>query len=144
MYEAKTKPTGAGVAGYLAAIEDDERRKDCKALASLMKRATSCAAKMWGTSIVGFDSYHYEYASGHAGDSCVVGFSSRKGDISVYLLGGYEDAETKRLLAKLGRHKTGKACLYIRRLADVQLPVLEELVARSVAATRRRWARKEP
>ena len=139
MYEAKTKPTRASVASYLNAIEDAERRKDCKALASLMKRVTGCAAKMWGADIVGFDSYHYKYPSGHEGDSCVVGFSSRKGDISVYLLGGYDDPETKKLLAELGKHKTGRACLYIRRLADVELPVLERLVARSVADTRRRY-----
>lgn len=141
MYEAKTKPTEASVSSYLAAIEDEERRRDCEALVSLMERVTGCAPKMWGTSIVGFDSYHYKYASGHEGDACVVGFSSRKGDISVYLLPGYEDAETKRLLAELGKHKTGKACLYIKRLADVQLIVLEELVKRSGAETRRRYGK---
>lgn len=142
-YEAKTKPTGASVASYLAAIEDDERRKDCKTLVALMKRVTSCPAKMWGESIVGFDRYHYRYDSGHEGDCCVVGFSSRKGDISVYLLAGYEDAETRKLLAALGRHKTGKSCLYLRRLADVKLDVLERLVERSVVETRRRWPKSE-
>ncbi len=138
MYEAKTKPTAASVAAYLDAIDDDARRQDCKALVALMKRVTGNAPRMWGASIVGFGSYHYRYASGHEGDSCVVGFSSRKGDISVYLLAGYEDAGTKDLLSRLGKHRTGKACLYIKRLADVQLPVLEQLVARSVAETRRR------
>jgi hypothetical protein len=85
MYEAKTKPTDLSVAEYLEAIDDASRRQDCKELASLMRRVTGCEPKMWGSSIVGFDSYHYKYASGHEGDSCVVGFSSRKGDISVYL-----------------------------------------------------------
>lgn len=139
MYEAKTKATGGSVPAYLAAIEDDERRKDCKALAAMMKRVTGCRPKMWGESIVGFDGYHYKYASGHEGDCCVVGFSSRKGDISLYLLAGYDDAATQQLLARLGRHKTGKACLYIRRLSDVELPVLEQLIEHSVADTRRRF-----
>lgn len=143
MYEAKTRPTEAGVSSYLDAIEGDERRQDCRTLTALMERVTGCAPRMWGASIVGFDTYHYKYASGHEGDSCVAGFSSRKGDISVYLLAGYEDAETKELLAQLGKHKTGKACLYIKRLADVQLPVLERLVTRSVAETRRRYPREQ-
>jgi hypothetical protein len=143
VYEAKTKPTGASVSAYLAAIADDERRKDCKALVALMKRVTGCPAAMWGPSIVGFDTYHYKYASGHEGDACVVGFSSRKGDISVYVMPGSDDAEAKKLLAKLGRHKMAKACLYIRRLADVDLAVLEQIVARSVAATRRRYPKTQ-
>lgn len=139
MNEAKTKPTEVSVASYLAAIEDDERRKDCKTLSTLMKRVTGCPARMWGESIVGFDGYHYKYASGHEGDCCVVGYSSRKGDISLYLLSGYDDPDTKKLLARLGKHKTGKACLYIRRLSDVELPVLEQLIERSVEETRRRY-----
>ena len=139
MYEAKTKPTNLSVEAYLSAIEDETRRKDCEELVSLMKRVTGCSPTMWGTSIVGFDSYHYRYASGHEGESCVVGFSSRKGDISVYLLGGYESPETQELLARLGKHKIGKACLYIKRLSDIQLPVLERLVINSVAETRLRY-----
>lgn len=139
MYEAKTKPTAASVTGFIAAIADEERRKDCRTIVTLMKRATGCPPKLWGPSIVGFDRYHYTYASGHSGESCVVGFSPRKGDLSIYLLAGYQDAATKRLLAKLGRHRTGKACLYIRRLADVDLAVLERLIVRSVADTRRRY-----
>ena len=137
MAEAKTKPTGLSVTAYLDAIEDEARRQDCKELAALMKRVTGCAPCMWGTSIVGFDSYHYKYESGHEGDSCVVGFSSRKGDISVYLPAGYDGAEA--LLSQLGKHKIGKACLYIKHLSDVQLPVLEQLVARSMAETKRRY-----
>ena len=105
----------------------------------LMKRVTGCPPKMWGTGIVGFDRYHYTYASGHEGDSCVVGFSSRKGDISVYLVAGYDGAEARELLAQLGKHKIGKACLYVKRLSDIQLPVLERLVMISVAETRRRY-----
>jgi hypothetical protein len=138
MYEAKTKPTAVSVESYLAAIADDVRREDCRALSDLMQRLSGCAPTMWGTSIVGFGQYHYKYASGHEGDSCLIGFSSRKGDISVYLLAGYETDETRALLAQLGRHKIGKACLYLRRLSDVQLPVLEQLMARSIAAAKSR------
>lgn len=136
MYEAKTKITEVSVARFLDAVADEERRRDCQTLVTLMSRVTGCPPRMWGSSIVGFDRYQYRYASGHQGESCVVGFSPRKGDLSVYLLAGYEAPETQALLARLGKHKVGKACLYLKRLADVQLPVLEELVARSVAETR--------
>jgi hypothetical protein len=134
--DLKTKPTRRSVEAYLDAIEDASRRQDCRQLAKLMVRVTGCQPVMWGTSIVGFDSYHYKYASGREGDWCVVGFSSRKGDISIYLMSGFEGLES--LLAALGRHKLGKACLYVRRLADIDMPVLEQLVAASAAQTRRR------
>jgi Domain of unknown function (DU1801) len=137
MYEAKTKPTEVSFESYLAGIEDEERRGDCKGLAALMKRVTGCKPKMWGTSIVGFGSYHYKYESGHEGDCCIAGFSSRKGDISIYLVSGY-GTEAKELLSRLGKHKTGKGCLYIKRLSEVQLPILERLVALSVAEATRR------
>jgi hypothetical protein len=137
MAEAKTQPTAQSVASYLDTIDEDVRRKDCKTLATLMKRITGCAPTMWGTSIVGFDRYHYQYASGHEGDSCIVGFSARKGPISVYMSAGYDGAEA--LLAQLGKHKIGKACLYINKLADVKLPVLEQLLVRAVAETKRRY-----
>lgn len=139
MYEAKTKPTTVSVDSYLAAIADNTRREDCQVLTALMQRLSGHEPTMWGTSIVGFGQYHYKYASGHEGDSCLIGYSSRKGDISVYLLAGYESKETGALLAQLGRHKVGKACLYIRRLSDVQLPILEQLIARSIAATKARY-----
>ena len=127
MAENKTKPTGASVQSYLAAIDDDTRRKDCEALTKLMARATKNPAKMWGSSIVGFGSYHYKYESGREGDSCLVGFSSRKGEISVYGLNAALDA--RELLARLGRHRAGKGCVYIKTLADVDLTVLARLVA---------------
>jgi Domain of unknown function (DU1801) len=136
MAEAKTKPTTASVKAYLDAIENDERRKDCKTLVTMMKRVTGCAPKMWGTSIVGFGTYHYKYASGHEGDSCLVGFAPRASAISVYLYPG--EKGTAALFKALGPHKFGKACLYLKRLADIQLPVLEQLVALSVAETKRR------
>ncbi len=137
MTEAKTKPTRASVQAHLDAIEDPERRHDCMALAKMMKRICKADAQMWGPSIVGFGTYHYQYASGHEGDACVTGFASRKGDISIYIVSGFEGRES--LLAKLGKHKTGKSCLYVRRLADIQLPVLEKLIEASVADIKRRY-----
>lgn len=139
MYEAKTKQTGTSFTSYLAAIDDPERRKDCKALAAIMKRVTGCAPRVWGTSIVGFDRYHYRYPSGHEGDSCIVGFASRRDAISLYLMPGFETPETQALLARLGRHKAGKGCLYVKRLADIDVAVLEELVTRSVEDIRKRY-----
>ncbi len=132
----KTNATAAPVAAYLAAIADPTRRADCAALVAIMEAATGCPATMWGAGIVGFDSYHYVYDSGREGDMCVVGFSSRKGDISVYLTADFPGRDA--LLAKLGRHKMAKACLYLRTLADVDRAVLEKLVAGAVAERRRR------
>jgi hypothetical protein len=139
MYEAKTKPTKQTVASYLKAIEDDSRRKDCKTLSALMKKVTGITPKMWGTSIVGFGSFHYKYASGHEGDTCMVGFSNRKSDITIYLWTGYDNPQVKAMLAELGPHKTGKACLYLKRLDGIQLPVLEKLMRYSIAEARRRF-----
>jgi hypothetical protein len=130
MAENKTKPTTASVEEYLAAIVDESRRKDCQDLAKLMTKISKQKPKMWGTSIVGFGSYHYKYESGREGDSCLVGFSSRKGDISLYLRAS--SAAQAKLLAKLGRHKKGGGCLYIRKLADVDSKVLEQMVAQSI------------
>ena len=127
----KTKATDAAVDDYFAGIDDEARRKDCVALARLMTKATKHPPKMWGAGIVGFGSYHYKYESGREGDSCLVGFSSRKSDIAVYLVGSFLGRE--ELLAKLGKHKTAKACLYVRKLSDVDLSVLEQLVVASVA-----------
>jgi hypothetical protein len=132
----KTVVSAAPVAAYLAAIADPVRRADCEALVAIMSAATGCPPAMWGAGIVGFDSYHYVYDSGREGDMCVVGFSSRKGDISVYLTADFPGRDA--LLAKLGRHKMAKACLYLRTLADVDRAVLAKLVAGSVAERRRR------
>jgi hypothetical protein len=135
MAKNKTKETDASVDRYLAAIKDEARRKDCEALAKLMARATKHPPKMWGSSIVGFGSYHYKYESGREGDICLVGFSSRKGDISLYGLNAAPSHET--LIPKLGKHKTGKGCLYVRSLGDIDLEVLEKLVADAAAAKKR-------
>ena len=133
----KTTPTDISAASYLAAVDDPARRADCAVLVELMSRATGAPAVMWGAGIVGFGSYHYRYESGREGDFCTVGFASRKGDISLYLMDGFEGKEA--LLGRLGRHKTGKACLYLRKLADVDLGVLDELIKGSVAATQARY-----
>lgn len=131
MAENKTKATDASADAYFAAIEDEARREDCEALARLMAKVTKERPKMWGTSVVGFGSYHYRYESGREGDSCLVGFSSRKGDIAVYGMGSAPGGEA--LLARLGKHKMGKGCLYIRRLGDIDLDVLGQLVRAAFA-----------
>ncbi len=122
---------------YLSAIADEGRRKDCEALARLMTRATKQKPKMWGTSIVGFGSYHYRYESGREGDSCLTGFSSRKHAISVYLA-AYSPGQ-KELLSKLGKHKMGKGCLYIRQLSDVDPKILEQVIVGAVVENTRRY-----
>lgn len=138
----KTTPTDASVDAYLAAIADEGRRRDCAVLVDLMGRVTGAPAVMWGAGIVGFGSYHYRYESGREGDAPLAGFSSRKSDLSIYLMAGVEQEQAR--LAQLGRHKTGKSCLYLRRLADIDLAVLEELIAGSAEAMRRRYGGASP
>ncbi len=132
MAENKTKQTQASVDDYLDAIADEDRRKDCKALIKLIVKATKMKPKMWGTAIVGFGVLKYKYESGREGETCLVGFSSRKGDSSIYGTGSAPKREA--LLAKLGKHKTGKGCLYIRKLADIDASFLERLIVASVKA----------
>jgi hypothetical protein len=133
----KTVDTDASVEDYLAAIADEARRDDCRALVQLMSGVTKRPPRMWGVAIVGFGSYRYRYESGREGDAPLVGFAARKGDISVYLVAGFEGQQA--LLARLGRHRMGKACLYVRRLSDLDMRVLEQLVAGSVAEVGRRY-----
>jgi hypothetical protein len=139
----KTQPTKVDVESYIARIPDEARRRDCGLLVDLMRKATGCAPKMWGPSIVGFDEYHYRYESGREGDSSVVGFSSGSAHLSLYLLEGFDSDEAKALLSRLGKHKTAKVCLYIKRLADVDLTVLERLVVLSVEGTRLRYPKAQ-
>lgn len=136
MAEQKTQPTQASVKAFLdRSAPDQERRADCETLIRIMKKATGEPPRMWGPTIVGFGTYHYRYASGHEGDSCLVGFSPRKGDLSIYVMG--MGPERDALLTRLGKHRMGKACLYVRRLSDIDLEVLERLVAVSVKELRR-------
>jgi hypothetical protein len=130
MSELKTIKNDASVAGFLDAVENETRRKDAFALLKLMKEVTGEEPAMWGPSIVGFGSYHYTYASGREGDWPIVGFSPRKRNLTLYIMDGFD--EYGSLLAKLGKHTTGKACLYINKLADVDMDVLRELVKKSV------------
>ncbi|MBY0491618.1 MAG: DUF1801 domain-containing protein [Gemmatimonadaceae bacterium] len=138
MAENKTKATKGSVASYLAAIKQETRRADCERLAALMSKATGEPATMWGTAIVGFGSYHYVYDSGREGDSCLVGFSSRATEIALYL--SSEFPKRDELLAKLGKHKTAKACVYVKTLADVDEKVLAQMVKASYAYTKKKWA----
>ena len=140
MAELKTKQTEQSVDAYIDAIADDVRRQDCRALIELMSKATAAAPRMWGTSMVGFGSYHYKYDSGHEGDAMLTGFASRKPDLTLYVMPGFEGHEHEPLLARLGKHKAGKGCLYVKRLADVDLAVLTELVTLSVQKIRRRYS----
>ena len=133
----KTKPTEVSAESHIAAIENEGQRKDARTLVALLRRVTRREPKMWGPSIVGFGSYHYKYATGHEGDSAITGFAVRGSELVVYIAQGFEGRDV--LLAKLGKHRTGKVCVYIRRLADVDLTVLETLVARSIADTKRRY-----
>ena len=133
----KTKPTEVSAESHIAAIANEEQRNDARSLVALMRRATRQEPRMWGPTIVGFGSYHYKYASGHEGDSALTGFAARGRDLVVYIAPDFEGRDD--LLAKLGEHKTGKICVYIRRLANVDLKVLEKLVARSVAETKSRY-----
>lgn len=137
MAENKTKQTEASVDEYIAAIEDETRRSDCKTLIKMMSGITKQPPKMWGSSIVGFGSYHYKYESGREGDMCLTGFSSRKGDISVYLVAS--GANQEQLLSRLGKHRMGKACLYIRRLDLIDDKVLRQLIEESKAEVLRRY-----
>lgn len=132
MAELKTRRTGASVGEFLATLADEGRRQDCRVLLELMTRLSGRPAEMWGASIVGFGDYHFRYASGREGDWVAVGFAPRKREISIYLMPGLEGREA--LLAELGKHRTGVGCLYVKRLADVDLAVLEQLVAASLAA----------
>ena len=135
MAENKTKATKSSVNGYLGAIKDPARRKDCEALAKLMTKATKQPPVMWGPSIVGFGSYHYKYESGREGDSCLTGFSSRAGDITIYVSAEFPKREA--LLAKLGKHKADGGCLYIKSMSDVDPKILEQLVAAGAAARKK-------
>jgi hypothetical protein len=137
MVELKTKQTQASVEAYLDAIEDPRRRADCAAISALMKKVTKFEPRMWGPGIVGFGSYHYRYETGHEGDACLAGFSSRKTEIVLYIADGFESRE--KLLQELGKHRTGKVCLYIKRLSDIDEGVLEKLVKASVAEMRRKY-----
>lgn len=135
MSNLKTVPTESSVERLIEGVEDPARRGDCRTLLEMMSRVTGEPPRMWGPGMVGFGSYHYRYASGREGDWFLTGFAPRKADLTVYVMAGF--ARYEALLSRLGKHRTGKSCLYIKRLSDVSATVLEELVGESVETMRR-------
>jgi len=137
MAKNKTRPTRASVTAFMAAIRDPGMRADAKKVAAMMRRATGERARMWGPSIVGYGKYHYRYESGREGDFMITGFSPRKQALTIYIMPGF--SRFRDLMAKLGKYKTGKSCLYIKRLADVDETVLERLIGESVSYMRAQY-----
>jgi Domain of unknown function (DU1801) len=134
----KTAPTPVDPHDFIGRVDDERKRKDSEELITMMQKVTGESAKMWGPSIVGFGTFKYKYESGREGEICLTGFSPRKPSLVLYLGEVLEDAE---LMARLGKHKTGKGCLYIKKLDDVDRKVLKELVTKAVAMTRKRMAK---
>jgi Domain of unknown function (DU1801) len=137
MAENKTKPTSASVMDFLHGIADKERLQDCLTLVALMQSVSGEQAVLWGSSIIGFGKYRYKYASGREGEHCPIGFSPRKNDLTIYMISGYEDSAEE--LAKLGKHKIGKSCLYIKRLSDIDMNVLEQMLRESLRRTKEQY-----
>jgi len=138
MAEPKTKPTDASVKSFIDSIEDEQKRKDCRTVQRIMKKATGARPKMWGASMVGYGQYHYKYASGREGDSFITGFSPRKQNLTLYIMSGF--SKYNGLMRKLGNHKTGKTCLYIKRLDDIDINVLTELVEASIQHVKKSYS----
>ncbi len=129
MAELKTKLNKASVEKFLNGVKDEKKREDCFKVLDLMKKITKEEPKMWGTSIIGFGSYHYKYESGHEGDMCIAGFSPRKQALTIYIVPDL--LKYQNLMSKLGKYKTGLSCLYIKKLEDVDTKVLKELISES-------------
>jgi len=138
MAELKTRKNDASVSRFIAAVENPARRKDCQELVDLMTGITGSQARMWGSSIVGFGEYHYVYESGREGDWFACGFSPRKTALTLYIMSGFREHDA--LMKKLGKYKTGKSCLYLKSLDDIDRDVLRQLVARSVEYIRQKYA----
>lgn len=136
MAELKTKATGASVDEYIASRANEEQKADCKSLMAMLKRVTKEKPQMWGPSIVGYGLYRYTYESGRTGEMCRTGFAIRGRELVVYLVGAGGGQEA--LLEQLGKHRMGKSCLYIKRLADIDMKVLEQLVVGSLAQLKAR------
>ena len=133
----KTKPTAMSVRGFIDSVENETRRRDANTVLALMKKVTGETPKMWGPTIIGFGEYHYVYESGREGDMLNVGFSPRKANMVLYVMGSIPDDDP--LVAKLGKHKTGKACLYINKLDDIDLKTLEKMIKKSYLATKKKY-----
>ncbi|TSB45531.1 DUF1801 domain-containing protein [Alkalicoccobacillus porphyridii] len=141
MYEQKTKQTDASVIEFIEQVDHPKKREDAYRLLDLFTETSGYEAKMWGPSIIGFGHYHYRYDSGHEGDAPLVGFSPRKAKISLYFATG--DTEREQLLATLGKHTSGKACVYINKLADVDEDVLKKLIQQSILFLQERYPTKK-
>ena len=137
MAENKTKETALSVTTYLSSIEPEQKRKDAKTIAAIMRKASGERAKMWGAAIVGYGRYHYKYDSGREGDFMRVGFSARKQNISVYVVPGFTGFAS--LLKKLGKHKVGSSCLYINKLADIDVDVLTQIIDKSLKIMHKKY-----
>ena len=137
MAELKTKETEASVEAFLASVENDRRREDARAVTALMQNVTGLRPKMWGPSIIGFGQYHYKYDSGHEGDMCMIGLSPRKQNLVLYIMPGFKGQEA--MLKRLGKHKTGKSCLYLNKLAEVDQDVLEAMIREAFDFMRQRY-----
>jgi len=137
MYDLKTKPTDSSVTAFLDSIADETRRNDCYKIAEIIKDASGFDAKMWGTAIIGFGRYHYKYESGHEGDMCMIGFSPRKSNITVYMFAYVVQNES--LTKYLGKFKTGKGCLYINKLSDINPDVFKDMVVKSIEKTKENY-----
>jgi hypothetical protein len=135
--DLKTRPNDQDVEHFLNSIADARQRQDCLAIAALVREVTGAEPRMWGEKIVGFGSYHYRYASGREGDAPLIGFSPRKQNLTLYLFYGFD--QDRELMQRLGKHKVGKACLYIKRLDDVDQAALRELIQWSVEQTARAY-----
>lgn len=135
MAELKTKENNGSVDAFLNSVQDEKKRNDCHAILKMMKGITKLDPKMWGPAIVGFGSYHYKYASGHEGDAPLIGFSPRKANISLYLMCGLHADKT--LFEKLGKHKMGKGCLYIKSMNDVDAKILKQIIEISIEALKK-------
>ena len=138
MAENKTKPTKSSVTAFLNKIHDKQLRNDCFAILDMMQKVSKAEPVMWGSAIIGFGSYHYVYESGREGDTVIIGFSPRKQNISIYLMGGLKNIEDE--LSKLGKYKTGKGCLYIKSLSDVNTEVLKKAFAKAFKEGQRKSA----
>ena len=136
MADLKTVPTKFSVDKFLKGITDEQKREDCFEIMKMMEKATKCKAKMWGPAIVGFGDYHYVYESGREGDWFIIGFSPRKQNLTLYVMGGFQQFED--LMKKLGKYSIGKGCLYISKLEDVDTKVLKEIITKSVKEAKSR------
>ena len=142
MAELKTKQNDASVEEFIGAVANDRRREDAFTVLDLLKRVTGEEPRMWGTSIVGFGSYRYRYASGRTGEWPRIGFSPRKQNLTVYVMPGFSNYD--EILSRLGKHRTGKSCLYVNKLADIDMGVLEELIGSSLEAMAELYPEEEP